>query len=539
MNGQLNSRFRFAGFTLDLTAGRFFAGGEDVTLRPKSFALLSYLVRNAGRVVSKDELMTVLWPDVTVTEDSLTQCVRDVRRALGRDGKAILRTLARRGYMLAVEVMDIGDLAFPSRSVPAAPVALIAAGALGVGSGPPEPRSAMRSDGVAVLPFIITSSARPEDAHLLDGLVHDVISRLARLRSFHVIARGSTFALRHLAADPVAAGRALGVAYVVVGAATVIAEKVRLQVDLVDARTGRIVRTDDFIEDRVRYRDLLFSLTDHLVQSIQREITASERNRSLLVPDHSLDAWQAYHRGLFHMLQFTSDQSLRARSYFERSIQLDPGFARAFAGLSYCHFIEAFLRPVDQRGAEMDLAIRTAGRAMQLDEENPASRWAYGRALWLNGDEDGGISQLRTAVQLSPSFAMGHQTLAFMVSQSGSPEEAHSWTMSAEELSPFDPFLCAIYGSRAMALIRLGNAEEAAVWGTKAAQQSNVHKHILGVAALASALAGREADARSQMARILQLDAGYNLSQFLGAFSGLSEDATALVRIVGPQIGLT
>lgn len=82
MNLVLNERYLFAGFMLDLVAGRFFADGVEVQLRPKCFALLSHLVRNAGRVVSKDELMTVVWPDVTVTEDSLTQCVRDVRRAL-------------------------------------------------------------------------------------------------------------------------------------------------------------------------------------------------------------------------------------------------------------------------------------------------------------------------------------------------------------------------------------------------------------------------------------------------------------------------
>lgn len=110
MNLLLNERYLFAGFMLDLVAGRFFADGEEVQLRPKSFALLSYMARNAGRVVSKDELMSVLWPDVTVTEDSLTQCVRDVRRALGDDGAAMLRTLPRRGYMLDIEVRSPRDV---------------------------------------------------------------------------------------------------------------------------------------------------------------------------------------------------------------------------------------------------------------------------------------------------------------------------------------------------------------------------------------------------------------------------------------------
>jgi len=74
--------FGFAGLTLDLARGRVIDGGTDVVLPPKSFALLSYRVRESGRVVAKDELMSALWPDVTVTEDSLTQCGHEVRRAL-------------------------------------------------------------------------------------------------------------------------------------------------------------------------------------------------------------------------------------------------------------------------------------------------------------------------------------------------------------------------------------------------------------------------------------------------------------------------
>lgn len=535
MSDQNNGKFGIAGLVLDLAAGRLMDGAADVALRPKSFALLAYLVRKSGQVISKDELMTAVWPDVTVTDYSLTQCVRDVRRSMGQDGKGALRTVAGRGYMLSgVVVLP----ASPSFSEVARTVALPVAQAAVEGSAATDLRPALRSDGIAIAPFVILTSANPGDALLLDGLVHDVISRLARLRSFHVIARGSTFALRHLASDPVAMGRALGVAYVVTGTATITSHRVQIQVDLVDAVTGGIVRTDEFIEDPVRYQTLLVSLTDHLVQSIPREVTASERNRSLLMADHSLNAWQAYQRGVFHMLQFTSDQSRQARSYFERSIQLDPGFARAFAGLSYCHFLEAFLLPVDQRGAETDRALRAAGRAMHLDEDNPASNWDYGRALWLNGDVDGGTSQLRRAVDLSPGFAMGHQSLAFVLGQSGAPLEACSWALSAEDLSPFDPFLCAIYGSRAMALMRLGLAEEAAHWGTRAAQQYNVHKHILAISALASAYAGRNDDALKHMSRVRQLDGNYDLSRFLGAFSGLSADASALVRKVGPQIGL-
>ncbi len=100
------SYFTFAGFTLDLAKGRLMNGTGDVHLRAKSFALLSYLVRHTGRVVPKDELLSAIWPDVTVTEDSLTQCVRDVRKALGPEAAALLRTLPRRGYLFATDALQ-------------------------------------------------------------------------------------------------------------------------------------------------------------------------------------------------------------------------------------------------------------------------------------------------------------------------------------------------------------------------------------------------------------------------------------------------
>ncbi len=525
------SIFSFAGFTLDLEKARLLKGTKDVKLRAKSFALLEHLVRQSGRVVSKDALLSAVWPDVIVTEDSLTQCVHDIRLALGSDAKDLLQTVPRRGYLF------LGATPGPAKS-PAQPITAPQSSDFASTAIPLSPPK-LRRDGIAVLPFELVTPKSAADTFLLDGLSHDIISRLARLRNFHVIARSSSFAVRDLAGDPTAAGTALGVAYVLTGRARIDKEIVTLDVSLVDCADGNVVWSEDFADRRDIYGNLLMSVVDRLIHALQREITTAERNRALLTTLPSLDSWQAYHRGLFHMLQFSSAELQRAESFFDLSVDLDPSFSRAHSALSYCHFLEAFLRPTDQRGDTSEMAMRSAARAMQLDEQSPASRWAYGRALWLNSDTDAGILQLRTAVDISPSFAMGYQSLSFFLFQSGNPSDAIDCADAAENLSPFDPFLCAIHGAKAMAFLRQGKIDQAVTFAVKAAQQHNVHKHILAITAVTLVTADRMPEADRCLARIRKVAPDYSLTHFRGAFMALSEDAQSIVNKAAQRIGLS
>src|SRR5262245_11011519 len=95
--------FEFAGHVLDLRLGRLRKNGVDIALRRKSLALLSYLVRNSGRVIAKDELIAAIWPGVAVTDESLAQCVKDIRKTLGQEGDSLIRTIPRRGYAVDEE----------------------------------------------------------------------------------------------------------------------------------------------------------------------------------------------------------------------------------------------------------------------------------------------------------------------------------------------------------------------------------------------------------------------------------------------------
>src|SRR4029453_11515664 len=96
--------FAFNEFTLDLTRGSLFRGRDEIKLRPKSFETLRYLVENSGRLISKNELIEAVWPDTSVTDDSLVQCLIEVRRALGENGQ-IVKTVPRRGYIFEAAVI--------------------------------------------------------------------------------------------------------------------------------------------------------------------------------------------------------------------------------------------------------------------------------------------------------------------------------------------------------------------------------------------------------------------------------------------------
>lgn len=159
-----------------------------------------------------------------------------------------------------------------------------------------------------------------------------------------------------------------------------------------------------------------------------------------------------------------------------------------------------------------------------------------GRALWLRGRHDQSIVELEQAVDLSPNFAQGHYTLAFVHSQAGDPGIAIASSDLSRHLSPYDPLLFAMLGARAMALARLGRFEEAADWGVKAAARPNAHAQIRAIAAFSLALAGRLDEARIHLAAIHETLPNYGVADFLTAMQFAPEDE-ALFRDAARRIG--
>ncbi|CCV10368.1 Adenylate cyclase; Cya3 [Mesorhizobium sp. STM 4661] len=478
----------------------------------------------------------------------------------GRAHVALLENLARRGQLGACEEhLAAAALLFQSEDLDFAPVrdawraikerqskAMPCARSVITLAPPPialaEPDAAApRRASLAVMPFVEeagTGGLRggPFRGGLADGFTHDIITRLAKLRDFFVIARGSVFALAEKNIAPEDAGRRLNVDYVATGAVRGLPGRVVVSIELVEVRTARIVWAETF----ERRPDDIFAVLDEIgnaiVSSISTEIETVERNRAMLKAPNSLNAWEAYHRGLWHMYRFTRTENEQARHFFDIALKLDPTFARAYAGLSFTHWQNAFQRWGD-REQESALAFEAAGQSLLVDDHNPAAHWAMGRALWLRGEQDGSLIELERAVDLSPNFALGHYALSFVHSQSGDPKSAIGSSDHSRHLSPFDPLLFGMLGSRAMALARLGQFDEAAEWALKAAARPNAHAIILAIAAHCLSLAGRLDEARNFSAALRKTLPSYSADDFIGTFR-FDPDAEALFRQGAKRIGL-
>ena len=389
--------------------------------------------------------------------------------------------------------------------------------------------TAARRASIAVMPLTDLSAPDEKAGSLAGALVHDVITRLAKLRSVAVIAQGTVFALAERGTGAEAAGRMLNVDYVASGSLRRQNKRITVMMELAETRTAHIVWAEDFdyaLDDALLVLD---EIGNRIVAAIAGEIEMAERNRALLKPPSSLDAWEAYHRGLWHMYRFDPSDNAQAQHFFQMAVRLDPTFSRAHAGLSFTHFQNAFLYRIAEREAEIDRAMATATQSLMVDERDPAAHFAMGRALWLQSRPEECLVALDRAVDLSPNYALGHYALSFVHSQSGDPQLAIASSDHSRHLSPFDPLLFAMLASRAMAHVRLGQFEQAANFAVNAAKRPNAHVHVRAIAAYCLAAASRLDEAATLMASIRRTHSSYGIEDFLSAFR-FEPDAAALFR---------
>ena len=451
-------RLQFDRYVLDLDRGCLLLDGAEIALRPKTFAILHYLIENSGRLVSKDEVFAAVWPNLAITDDVLVQSIGELRRALGEDGPRLIRTIPRRGYRFEAAVSIAAtvdpsaseakpDLAAASRSsaqsqelsnrAPAstlfataltgwrrrwfaalALVILLAAGAMWTGlrskfySTPhPDRQLTERAEevgakpAIAVLPFL-NEGAVPAHEYFADGLTQDIINALGRFSALTVMSWNAVFPYKGKPASPAEVARSLAVRYQVEGGVQQTADRVRVNAQLVDA-DGRVLwsaRFDEALAD-------LFALQDKIATQIARalpiRVTESEQRRVFAKPTKSLEAYDYVLRARPALQRPTRANNVEARSLLRHAIQLDPSYAAAYAALAEAYVIDVTMGWAESPTAILSRAEEMANKALSLNNSEVRAHVILGRIDILYHRYEQAKAEIDRAIAINPNDALG------------------------------------------------------------------------------------------------------------------------------------
>jgi adenylate cyclase len=356
-------------------------------------------------------------------------------------GICISRTvLTQTRGKLDFPVEDLGDQALKNIAQPVHVFRVLAEE-----TAVPEPAALALPEkpSIAVLPFQ-NMSGDAEQEYFADGIAEDVITLLSKSRGLFVIARNSTFTYKGRAIDVKTVGRELGVRYVLEGSVRKAGGRVRVTAQLIEAATGGHLWAERYDRDLTD----IFAVQDEITASVSAAILPtmerSERERAARKPPDSLDAWECYHRGLWHFARIDAAENALARGFFERAIALDSAFARAHAAISFARAFDAVLFfpfPLSERADLVSRADAHARRSIALDPAEAAGHCALAVVLLLMGRQAEAITEADLAVSLDPNSAWAYGAQGNTRAWGGRPREAIEPIKTAMRLSPFDPLM--------------------------------------------------------------------------------------------------
>jgi DNA-binding winged helix-turn-helix (wHTH) protein/Flp pilus assembly protein TadD len=363
--GGLNVTYRFDEFVLEPARGTLRGpNGEDLALRPKALALLIHLLENPGHVLRREDLLDALWPGIAVTDDSLTQCISDLRHAFGIRGTEVLRTVPRRGYVLTVEVQRIDDEPAPLRKS--------------------ADLQAERTATIVVTPFAHLS----DDAisgYLANTVSTDLVTELAAFEEVR------TIPLTHAGAER---------AFRVCGEVRPNGASLRVFLRL-ESAAGATLWADRITVPQGHRPELEEAQIGRLAVNLIRQVNLEDLRQARTVPNTQLTVRQLFLLGRDLHLRSTEADTLASVEMLERAVQRDPDFAIAQAWLSFTvlrSLTHGWGRQGPSAARERSLAI--ARRAVQLEPRSPLCLAPLAFALAMHGRWEEAVAAARTVVEI-------------------------------------------------------------------------------------------------------------------------------------------
>jgi len=481
--------FRFEGHALDMTRGCLLRGQNEIVLRPKSFAVLQYLVSNANRLVSKEEILKAVWSNVFVTDDSLTQCVREVRAALDDGEQRIIKTVPRRGYVFTAPVTSEGSEA----------------------SDQHKPLTVPRLS-IAVLPFLNLSND-PDQEYLADGVTDSLTTDVSHIPGSFVIARSSAFMYKEKVADARQIGRDLGVRYLVEGSIQRVSDRLRANVQLVDALTGTHLwaeRYDRAVADILAVQEdivcrIALSL-DVVLHEVESQRALRERAANPDATDLVLRAWATWNR------KVTPSNIASALRLFEEALRLDPLSTAAMIGVARMNIAQVLNHSSEDRQRSILVAEETIAQALDLDPRNALAHLTRGLVLRAQGNLEASLAAFHKAIELNPSEVRAYVAIGDSNLLLGRAEQAIDALQHALRLDPRE-HRNNIFAMLGWSHLLLGQDEAAIEWFLRSVHSNPEARRSHVWLACAYALTGKRDAALEELRIFNGLMPGFRLSQ--------------------------
>lgn len=492
-----HQQYFFGGFTLDLTIGCLLQGENEVKLRPKSFAVLKYLVENNGRLISKDQLIQAVWVDISVTDDSLVKCLKDIRHALRDETQQMIKTVPRRGYIFAAKV---------SEKVAVAPVMTIAEETSGVqviieeetsgdrrlaalptaksiallpeqrAAGLPRLTSAIKGhhwivaagglltlaivaaatvylirpretiDSIAVLPFVNGSNSA-EAEYLSDGISDSLISSLSQSPNLkRVVPFTSVLRYKGKQIDPQSVGRELNVPAVVTGRLVQRGDEFLVSVELIDTKENKRLWGQQYELKSKATLNLQRQISREISENLRLRLTAEPTERLAKHQTESAEAYELYLQGRYYWRRFTDETLIKSSDCFQRAIEKDPKYALAYAGLADSFIARAFAGQMQSKEA-WPKAEDAAVKALAIDDTIGEAHYSLAQVkLYKYWDWAGAERECRRAIALDPEFTESHARYARLLDALGRFDEAVAEAKRAQEIDPLSTYYRAQVG---------------------------------------------------------------------------------------------
>ncbi|MBR0846290.1 winged helix-turn-helix domain-containing protein [Bradyrhizobium diazoefficiens] len=480
----------FDNLSLDTDRRELRRGDETITIAPQVFDLLGYLIGNRERVISKDDLVRVIWQGRAISDVALTTCLNAARKAIGDTGEEqrLIRTFPRKGVRFVATVRE--------GSPPVAVATALAAG----------------KPSLVVLPFA-NLSPDPAQDYFVDGVTESLTADLSRMAGIFVIGRNTAFTYRGRHVDLKQVGRELGVRYVLEGSVQRSASRMRINVQLIDAETGGHLWGERFDKEVADLFDMQDEIGARLANQLGTELVTVEASRAARAPHP--DSMDLYFQGMAHLHRRTDPASLsQARAFFEQARRLDAGNVEAMVGMADVDIMRATSMLIDRK-EPLRTVEEFLARILAQTPNHARAHCLMGAVEIFTKRAATGIGECERALALDRNLATAHTWIGLGKCNLGRAEETEGHIMEAFRLSPRDSKASSWMNTAGVAQSYLGADETAVHWFKRSIEVNrNIAPFVHFYLAAALANLGFIEEARTSVRAGLALDPHFSVAQF-------------------------